>query len=90
MEHVNSEGKKSRLYSNKGIIINIRGLWFPSLQILAAESYTVLILNGKVPSGEGGGGAVNTPLPCRAEPLRKEQLFGWMLTQLGKAALCSL
>lgn len=90
VEHGNSERKKkkSRLYSNKGIIINIRGLWFPSLQILAAGSYTVLILKGRVPSM--GGQGVNTTLPCRAEPLRKEQLFRWMLTQLGKATFCSL
>ena len=56
MEHVNSERKKKvkALYSNKGIIINIRSLCFPSLQILTTGSYTVLILKGKVPSGAGG------------------------------------
>lgn len=44
MEHVNSERKKKvkALYNNKGTIIN------------TAESYTVLILKGKVPSGAGG------------------------------------
>lgn len=77
MEHVNSERKKkkSRLYSNKGIIINIRGLWFPSLLILAAGSYTVLILKGRVPSVGGSGSEHKFALQGRAS---KEGVAVWM------------